>query len=673
MNQICTNDNPFSADIMVISAPLRGPDKGNGFTISKTGSKYTHWAIKNGEMLRQGIYFTTLDKDYEEQLKRVRPKVVILLGEEPYTVFFNSGKLNDFRGSVHQSPKWPGIVFLPTYDPNELQQSWRSRYGKGYETSVKVSNAAIFGADFAKAGRILREGYTPWKENFNLTPSFREVQEFILDGLEAGDIFAADIETTSLWWDRGEIYMLGLARNASDALCIPFFEKDYAPYWNLGEEREIKKLINRLFTEGKMMWQNALFDCPYHEAKGYIVSYENIVHDTLLLHHAIDPDLPHNLGFINSIYGLMPYWKDDFKNRNLPLSKMDQIEARRYNLRDCVVLHQVLPGLLSDLEEVGTQEVYEKRRLALLGPCAEMRKTGILVSDTSLKTFRKDSEKEMNKALRNLRKVAGLPSVFNPGSTQHLQYFLFGVPIPKFSELRDLWKYEETTLQQYRCAGDHGLKKNGEKKAGKSVWSTPDRPPKQRCSCGSTEWIPQAATKHGALKNKNTQVYEKLIALEELQKKAKPLYEISYRGKIKHDTGTLMTDANARDAFLAWIISRRTELGKLKRRFPRHDQEEAALNIYEKFIEHLNTYAYYKKRATTYSKLPVWTDGYLHGSISPYGTATGRLATRDPNLDFVGSLNWMNSGKPYWGNPEPSSLSVEGRCRDYMGQYELTA
>jgi len=66
----------------------------------------------------------------------------------------------------------------------------------------------------------------------------------------------------------------------------------------------------------------------------------------------------HDLGFIVSLYGTTPYWKAEVAERIGSLLDEEDEVVRKYNLRDSVVLHQVLPGLLEDLKDTGTEVIY---------------------------------------------------------------------------------------------------------------------------------------------------------------------------------------------------------------------------------------------------------------------------------------------------------------------------
>jgi hypothetical protein len=97
-----------------------------------------------------------------------------------------------------------------------------------------------------------------------------------------------------------------------------------------------------------------------------------------MLHHTIAPEAKHDLGTIVSLYGSTPYWKDEFKNRKVSILEMDQKQMRRYNLRDCVVLHQAIPNMLADLKELKLEGFYRDEVQPLIACLMELIETGVL-------------------------------------------------------------------------------------------------------------------------------------------------------------------------------------------------------------------------------------------------------------------------------------------------------
>jgi DNA polymerase I-like protein with 3'-5' exonuclease and polymerase domains len=182
------------------------------------------------------------------------------------------------------------------------------------------------------------------------------------------------------------------------------------------------------------MYQNAPFDVSHLEHQGFKVG--KIAHDVLLIHHAIHPELPHNLGYIVSIYGATPFWKD-IKLRFPVMRQTPDIDLRTYNARDAVVLHQVLRPLLEDLHETGTEHIYYNYSLKLIRPTLSITYNGMLLDRTRLNKWKKELEHDLASHEQALRDLGKLPDDFNFASPHHLSYWFYGEKpssLPKWQE-----------------------------------------------------------------------------------------------------------------------------------------------------------------------------------------------------------------------------------------------
>lgn len=112
-----------------------------------------------------------------------------------------------------------------------------------------------------------------------------------------------------------------------------------------------------------------------------------------LIHHTLSPESEHNLGFIVSVYGKTPYWKWRVPQQNYINFAMDQVSMRTYNLRDCVVLHQVYKAMMKDIDELELREFYEAEVRPLLAPVMEMRDVGMQIDMKAMGSFRAKLER----------------------------------------------------------------------------------------------------------------------------------------------------------------------------------------------------------------------------------------------------------------------------------------
>ena len=106
--------------------------------------------------------------------------------------------------------------------------------------------------------------------------------------------------------------MIGFAPSIDEALCIPFLDPRKRPsqnYWEtLEEELEAWGLVKQICeSDIPKLGQNGLYDIQYLFRYGIKVS--RYLHDTMILHHAMYPELEKGLGFMGSVYTDEAPWK----------------------------------------------------------------------------------------------------------------------------------------------------------------------------------------------------------------------------------------------------------------------------------------------------------------------------------------------------------------------------
>ena len=523
---------------------------------------------------------------FEEELKALKKagvKVLVTLGANPTHDMGIKGRISKVRGSVYQQK---GFLVIPTYHPSYFQRMTYKR-----DDGSMLDKKVAWISDFMKAKRIAKNGWTPPKENFILDPKVEQICAWIKSALEDKAILAVDIETSG-FGENSDIVVIGLARNSEDAISIPFFKKGGLPNLVNFALDKVNEWLNILFTEGRLMFQNALFDVSYLRRKGYNISYRNVAHDTMLLHHTIVPEQEHNLGYIVSIYGDTPYWKDAFAERDGPIYEMENDALRTYNLRDCVVLHQVLTPMLKDLKARDMEHIYYGEALPLLGPVGEMMENGITLDTKRLKEFKKTYERRFESLEQTLRssKLGRLPNSINFDSADDMAYLLYGKIPPKFAKLADLAEYEPSTTTKRTKAGKPTLRKKG------------------------------------------TETYNRLLALEEIRAcRVRFSLPIGWKPR-RTDGGKPGTNEQTLLSLAVAMGRRRADMERFRTLKPVHKEELAQYDIQDTWLKTYRKYRQVGKILSTYTSFPLRSDGRIHASFLIHGTTTGRLSSRDPNF-----------------------------------------
>ena len=381
---------------------------------------------------------------FEEEIKnlyKLGVRTLVTLGAASTHNVGIDGSAHKVRGSVYEVVI-AGLNFwcVPTFHPSYIIR------GQWSEEPTMI-------ADVEKAVGIALNGYTPPKEDFLLFPTVKDIEARTRDILRTRPLLGVDIETTGLRYWNSEIFVMALALNAEEAFSIPFYSQGYIPYWKNGDLNRVKNALSEILLKCPTMYQNAPFDVSHLEYQGFKVGH--IEHDVLLIHHAIHPELPHNLGYIVSIYGSTPYWKN-IKLRFPVMRQTPDEDLRIYNCRDAVVLHQVLPSMLADLKETGTEHIYYDYSLKLIRPTLSITYNGMLLDRKRLNTWKKELEAELAKYEHELRKLGNLPDDFSFQSPHHLSYWFYGetpLSLPKWK--KEIASYDEPNSRKNKASAKY--------------------------------------------------------------------------------------------------------------------------------------------------------------------------------------------------------------------------
>lgn len=611
---------PQRTKVGVILPSASYQDKYFGMLAADSYGGLLKWALSQGGMYSHQVWFTSRvshpdgnneDKEFRRELSFLKEKVgvevLVALGDEVAS-FFNCSPVAKTRGSVYE---WEGFYVLPTYAPHEIRS-----LGGGNKKKGKADFAIVWISDFRKAREIATEGWHPPEEKFVLSPTFEELQNFV--HATRNRRLAVDIETTGTG-ETAELVMVGVATDEEQAMVIPFLQKGGLPYWLNGQRKEVTDLLRSLFVNNELIFQNALFDVPMLRGFGFDIPWENVKHDTMLLHHVLTPEMPHNLGFIVSIYGATPYWKEDVSERLGSNMELEDETFRLYNARDCVVLHQVLQPMLEDLEELELEDTYYNESIAMLPVIDAMQTNGIGYDPKRLEIFISNAEIASKKLEEDIRNIALLPEGFNLNSDDDLRWYFYRLQPPKFQKLRDLDDYNEKEFRKYECENEDCKRR--------TFWGEDSGVcPK----CGETGTA-TGETKLSTRKSPGTKAHNTLLDLKAISKVTSPFYPRGYKGR-KTNTGKVAVN---QQSLLGLQRATQNEIHRMRnlKRPPEEEIEKARLllEIIDKYFE----YAGLQKLLSTYRNFTTGADGRVHTHFLIHGTATGRLSSSNPNLQNI--------------------------------------
>ena len=582
---------------------------------------------------RAGL-FDELATQYDRGLR-----VVIVLGQVAMKQLGLEGRIETYRGSVMTIELAGGrkLTAIPTYHPSEVMRKNWTRSSGG-----TAKGAVEWLADWKKAVKIgsgaeLGQNHV-LKERFNLEPTVEQIEEFCSSAISNDSLVAVDIETSGLGFDSCKIVVVGLAVSSEDALCVPFLTTSATPVFTNGSWERVKNALKKLFKNCRQVYQNSFFDVPRLRAYGFDIPYSKLAHDTMILHHCLAAEAPHDLGYIVSIYGKTPYWKEDFKNRVGSIYEMDQIEMRRYNLRDCVVLHQVLEPMLRDLKELDLEGIYYDEALPLIEPVMRMTQYGVGIDLGKVLRHKTWLEGEAERATKELYELGGLPPEFNPSSTSQMRWLLYSDPIEAFKKIDERDEKQSERINAWKCKRDD-LESDIRAAVATLGQAVADaRPTKalEKRVASAQKKLATHSTKDPRSKP-SSQIERDIEALRVVRDTVRPIYTLAGFKPLTTDSGLLATDKEGLLSYKIALTKRREEVLEFKRKDG--SEEAAKIDRLLRFIDKMGEASRIRKIVSTYTNYQPWNDSRIHPYWKLHGTASGRLASTQPNLQNMPSID----------------------------------
>lgn len=230
-----------------------------------------------------------------DELLGVNPNLIIAFGNTATWALLGQAAISKHRGTTSLSTHTAsGFKVLGTYHPAAVLRQWELR--------------PVVVVDLMKAKReseyadIRRPKRSIWIE-----PTIADLHEFYRQYIRGCGCLSVDIETAG-----NQITCIGFAPSRTLAIVIPIFDprKLGRSYWvNDKLEREAWSFIRTVLSGPEpKLFQNGLYDIAFLW-RAYGIKVINAVHDTMLLHHALQPESLKGLGFLASCYCDEGAWK----------------------------------------------------------------------------------------------------------------------------------------------------------------------------------------------------------------------------------------------------------------------------------------------------------------------------------------------------------------------------
>lgn len=294
--------------------------------------------------------------------------------------------------------------------------------------------------DLAKAWRIAQTGEpdyygtvitvlpsSPW----GLVRSFQAAVAWMRHWRARRCPVSVDVETSSLDYFNCKLYSLALSGVDGEHTAIAFSLINYhtIPYeYECALFAEAQALLYD--PQVPKIFHNSPFDRAVLYRKGMPVYGDTI--DTQGLHHLVQPDIPHDLGWVGQTYLDCRPWKVDHEGKKLAYSRNAE-ELLFYNGEDALNTGLAVEPLLGDLKDRGAPQKLISAQMAFADLATDMELYGLPIDMAKRRAMGMELLKKIFGAEHSMREFLDWPD-FNPMSDAHRREALFG---PKYA--REPW------------------------------------------------------------------------------------------------------------------------------------------------------------------------------------------------------------------------------------------
>lgn len=248
--------------------------------------------------------------DVVGEINRVKPNVVIPLGNYPLWALTQKTGISNWRGSILESTVVPGLKVIPTYHPAFYIH-------EGHFNSNKEA-LGIWDLTKAKGEAEFPELRLP-SARFITDPTSDEIERAVEELLQ-GDHITFDTE----WYGSENLAYIGFTNSPEWAICIPAT--------SIQAYRAYKALLG---SDIPKVLQNAAFDDLALHRQG--IEVRGPIDDTMIAFHQCWGDLGEKKlsPTLSSVFTNWPFYKDELEY----VQKGDP-RGQIYNATDCVVTEE---------------------------------------------------------------------------------------------------------------------------------------------------------------------------------------------------------------------------------------------------------------------------------------------------------------------------------------------
>lgn len=380
----------------------------------------------------------------EQDIKRVRPNVIVALGAFPLWALTGKGRwvdehkddkhirgyvgIQDYRGSILEGRgAAEGFKVVATYHPSYILREGAADGGTFNCDLDRVKAESAFPevrwpekeiiVAYKEPVRLLNyhdllRGANPvWGPH---PESRQDIRERLLA--------TPDVPTTlDIEGIGSKLWCIGLANNRHSATVLPIESLGDMVYArSIVEETQSFNAQHAMFDGSILEWHHGMRIMP------------RVVFDTMLAQHAANIELPKGLDYLISIYTRQPYHKGMVNWTKIQKGQQPLDILYAYNGIDDWTQHEIMEEQIR--EELGDPRVNATFRfmMALLVPLWNMSKRGVRMDLEAIKNMNETLDSDAAAAGLELMIELGLDAPLNVKSGPHMQDLLYnrlGLPV----------------------------------------------------------------------------------------------------------------------------------------------------------------------------------------------------------------------------------------------------
>lgn len=212
--------------------------------------------------------------------------IALTMGSHAMFCLTGETKIDTYRGTHIDSPFVEGLQVVPTYAPQIYARlNWAER---------PVVLAAM---------RKACKRYEDTDKAIYIPECVQDLYDFQAQHIDNEIVF--DVETNK----SGRITEFGLATDSSTCLFVQLEDRAHNSIWSEQDELDIWLWLHKLSVRKDISWgfHNATYDLTYLDAYG--IRPRGHIFDTMLRHHAWQPEWEKSLGFLASLHIPTRAWK----------------------------------------------------------------------------------------------------------------------------------------------------------------------------------------------------------------------------------------------------------------------------------------------------------------------------------------------------------------------------